>query len=176
MPEARRTTELDYTAIDRVREFLRIVPIGRPHVGDGTIVSVSGLGHLTIADLRALIDLAERPAIDAAHIEHVHQCASDAYPNHEPSAYCICVCGDRFDGRGMASPPPADDPAEAWECGPHTNAWNGHDARCRRITTPPGQPSPVPADSGPVALPTTAATRPVPEAATRAATQIGEIR
>lgn len=22
---------------------------------------------------------------------------------------------------------------ERWECGPHTNAWGGHDARCRRI-------------------------------------------
>lgn len=22
---------------------------------------------------------------------------------------------------------------EKWECGPHTNSWKGHDARCRRI-------------------------------------------
>lgn len=29
------------------------------------------------------------------------------------------------------------EPTEVWECGPHANAWNGHDARCRRIT-PPG--------------------------------------
>lgn len=55
-------------AAKRVREFLRIVPIGRPHVGEGTIASVSGLGHLTIADLRALVEAAERPTIDAAHL------------------------------------------------------------------------------------------------------------
>lgn len=23
--------------------------------------------------------------------------------------------------------------SEQWECGPHANAWNGHDARCRRV-------------------------------------------
>lgn len=23
--------------------------------------------------------------------------------------------------------------AERWECGPHSNAWNGHDARCRKV-------------------------------------------
>lgn len=22
---------------------------------------------------------------------------------------------------------------ERWECGPHTNAWGGHDARCRKV-------------------------------------------
>jgi hypothetical protein len=23
--------------------------------------------------------------------------------------------------------------ALVWECGPHTNAWKGHDARCRQV-------------------------------------------
>ena len=31
--------------------------------------------------------------------EHAHCCASLGYPDHAPSAYCICVCGERFDGR-----------------------------------------------------------------------------
>lgn len=43
-------------AAERVREFLRIVPIGRPHVGEGAIANVSGIGHLTVADLRTLVD------------------------------------------------------------------------------------------------------------------------
>lgn len=25
------------------------------------------------------------------------------------------------------------DPVVVWECGPHANAWKGHDARCRRV-------------------------------------------
>ena len=28
---------------------------------------------------------------------HVHTCASSGYPLHEPSRYCLCVCGKRFD-------------------------------------------------------------------------------
>lgn len=56
------------SAVERVREFLRIVPIGRPYVGDGAIANVSGIGSLTIADLRTLLDMAERPAIDADHL------------------------------------------------------------------------------------------------------------
>ena len=32
-----------------------------------------------------------------------------------------------------AAPSDEGDSAEQWECGPHTNAWNGHDARCRRV-------------------------------------------
>lgn len=24
-------------------------------------------------------------------------------------------------------------PEKVWECGPHANAWNGHDARCRQV-------------------------------------------
>lgn len=27
-------------------------------------------------------------------------------------------------------------PEEGWECGPHANAWNGHDARCRQVPAP----------------------------------------
>ena len=35
--------------------------------------------------------------------EHEHACASIGYPDHEPSAYCICArCGERFDGRAPA--------------------------------------------------------------------------
>lgn len=59
--------------IERVREFLRIVPIGRPYVGAGTVVEVSGLGGLTISDLSALLSMAERSAIDAAHLERQRQ-------------------------------------------------------------------------------------------------------
>lgn len=25
--------------------------------------------------------------------------------------------------------------SDVWECGPHANAWGGHDARCRRVPT-----------------------------------------
>ncbi|NUS54721.1 MAG: hypothetical protein HOV66_07645 [Streptomycetaceae bacterium] len=31
----------------------------------------------------------------------------------------------------------AAEPTEVWECGPHANAWNGHDARCRRVRHSP---------------------------------------
>lgn len=47
-------------AAERVREFLRMVPVGRPHVGEGSIVNVSGLANLTIADLRTVLAAAER--------------------------------------------------------------------------------------------------------------------
>lgn len=41
--------------------------------------------------------------------------------------------------RAEVTTPPDEEPTEVWECGPHTNAWNGHDARCRRVVTPPGE-------------------------------------
>lgn len=65
--------------IERVREFLRIVPIGRPYVGDGVIASVSGIGDLTIADLRCLVEVADRPAIDAAHLERQRQWSEQTF-------------------------------------------------------------------------------------------------
>lgn len=34
--------------------------------------------------------------------------------------------------------PPGEPEAEVWECGPHMNAWGGHDARCRRVIPPGG--------------------------------------
>lgn len=62
------------TAAERVREFIRIIPIGRPHVGDGVIADVSGLGSLTVADLRKLCIMAEAFADQnpsyAAAVEH----------------------------------------------------------------------------------------------------------
>lgn len=33
--------------------------------------------------------------------------------------------------------PASEKPTEVWECGPHTNVWNGHDARCRRVVIRP---------------------------------------
>lgn len=32
-----------------------------------------------------------------------------------------------------------DTDAVVWECGPHANAWNGHDARCRQVPRPTQQ-------------------------------------
>ena len=32
--------------------------------------------------------------------------------------------------------------AVVWECGPHANAWKGHDARCRQVPAERAQPCP----------------------------------
>jgi hypothetical protein len=41
---------------------------------------------------------------------HIHQCASAGYPGHEPSSSCLCICGERFDGRNSAIEPASDRP------------------------------------------------------------------
>jgi hypothetical protein len=44
---------------------------------------------------------------------------------------CRCVFMAALDAK------PQSEAAQMWECGPHANAWNGHDARCRRVVLPP---------------------------------------
>lgn len=36
---------------------------------------------------------------------------------------------------------------DRWECGPHANAWGGHDARCRRVPANEKDRPPVVTDS-----------------------------
>jgi hypothetical protein len=42
----------------------------------------------------------------------------------------------------VAEPTPETEAALVWDCGPHTNAWKGHDARCRQV--PRTEPEPTP--------------------------------
>jgi hypothetical protein len=52
---------------------------------------------------------ADRLDTTIARATHVHQCASAGYPDHEPSSSCLCVCGERFDGKHTEPTVPASD-------------------------------------------------------------------
>lgn len=87
---------------------------------------------------------ATREALLAADERIGQMIASGDWENQYSMGFAATVSQVIFDGmpldRADTTPEPAaravPTEGEAWECGPHTNAWNGHDARCRHVPAP----------------------------------------